>query len=203
MSKSGCDYTLASLESACGASYAKGVVKAYIVPAEVVTTNWGGSGDTYNQITAMVVATGAQAFTITDMRTARFDGTQKEFADSTYAGQFTKTFSFNYHAIGLSAAQDVDALCNHPDGWVLILQRDKTYGHNAFEVWGAQSPAKITAVSANYGTDDDLENTPTLTLECTEGVWGAFLDTSVSTDPDATAYATNLAYVEALLEVQE
>lgn len=202
MSKSGCDYTLTSLESACGASYARGVVKAYVLPSEVATFTWGTGADDYNRISALILETGVQAFVITDLRSARFDGTQKEFADSTYAGQFTKTFSFNHHAIGLSAAQEVDALCNHPDGWVVILQRDKTHGHSAFEVWGAQAPAKITAVSANYGTDDELENTPTLTLECTEGVWGAFLDVAQTTDSDAVAYAANLSYVEALLTPQ-
>lgn len=202
MSKTGCEYTLTSLESACGASFARGIVKAYIIPSEAATFTWGTDANDYNKITAVVLETGAQAYAITDLRSARFDGTQKEFADSTYAGQFTKTFSFNHHAIGLAAAQDVDALCNHSDGWIVILQRDKTHGHSAFEIWGAQAPAKITAAAANYGTDDELENTPTLTLECTEGVWGAFLDVALASDSDSAAFATNLAYIEALLTPQ-
>lgn len=201
MAKNGCDFTLSALTSECGKSLPKGIVKAYLLPYDKVSLTWGATATTYNVVTAVIPETGVTAAVVYDYRTSRFDGTQKANSDGTYEGQYTKTFSWNYKNVDYLGGQDVDALCKYAAGWLLILERDKGLGHSAFEIFGAQTPAKITSVSANYGVDDELENSPTLTLETTEGFWNVTLDTTGSSVADNEAYTTNKTYVEALVTV--
>lgn len=199
MAKNGCEFTLSSLKSECGKSLPKGIVKAYLIPYDKVSLTWGTAATTYNVVTAVILDENTKAVVVYDYRTSRFDGTQKANSDGTYEGQYTKTFSWNFKNVDYLGGQDVDALCKYAAGWLLILERDKGLGHSAFEIFGAQTPAKITSVSANYGVDDELENSPTLTLETTEGYWNVTLDTTESTKSDSDAYATNKTYVEQLV----
>ena len=205
MSKSGCDFALGELTSECGTSLAKGVVKAYFINRADATVAFGPTGTDYNVITSITLATGAKAVLVNDYRTERFADTAKGSASGVYGGEFSKTFSFNFRNVSILGAQDVDALAKNPDGWIVILQRDKSLGSAAFEVFGAMSPMRVAdnGVAANYGVNDDTQNSPIITFNCTEDYYGVFFNCAAGTATEAEAYAANLAAVTALLTAAE
>lgn len=203
MSKSGCDYTLGTMEAQCGVSLSKGIVKAYIANVADVTLTWGSTSTTYNVVTGIALAEGAKFTEVSDFRTARYDGSEKANSDGAYEGEFTKTFSFNFKSRSILGAQDVDALTKNPDGWIVIVQYGKDLGSAAFELFGAQTAAKVTATTANLGTTDELENTPTITMSCTESSYGVFFNSAASPATEAEAYAANLAAVAELVNPSE
>ena len=203
MSKSGCDYTLGALESACDTAYSKGVVKGSQIDKKDVTLTWGATATTYNVITGIALAEGATAKEIKDYRRARFDGSEKASSDGAYEGETQKTFGFNFKNRSILGAQDVDALTKNPDGWLVILQYGKDLGSAAFEVIGAQSAARVTSVNTSLSVEDELENTPTIQMQATEGQYATFFNSAGSSATEEEAYAANLAALAELVNPSE
>lgn len=203
MSKSGCDYALGDMLTECGKSLPKGVQKAYLLKYDDATFAFGATGTTYNVVTAITMATGTKAVEVPDFRVEPYANTAKNSADGTYEGQFTKVFGFNFKQADILGAQDVDALTKNGSAWAVILQRDKSLGSAAFEIFGAQNPMRVTSTAADYGKTNELENTPEITMETTEGMWGVFFNCAAAGSTEAEAYAANLAAVTALLTPAE
>lgn len=132
-----------------------------------------------NTVTALPLASGASAYTISQPSKTPYSGTQTEMNEGTYQNTFTNTVSFVILNHGNTVVKQVEEIAN---GEYVVILKNKavaTAASSPWQVYGLQGGLTASSITRELYNDDTLAGWVVSMTESGVSHAGLFVDETV------------------------